>query len=694
MGANSLGDILLNQFRVDAFVASGGMGAVYRVWDLKRNVPLAMKVLHSELAEDPVVFKRFQREANALKKLAHPNIVPFYGLYQSQDFAFLLERFVDGPSLKEILRQSHGQPLQVSEALAYMKALCAALGYAHANGVVHCDVKPGNVMVDRGGNIYLTDFGIARHAESTTTTMGAAGTPAYMAPEQILGKVVTPATDVYALGVVLFEMLTGGRPFRGTEGGTEKGGITANERIRYGHLHLAPPDPRSLNPNMSAELSGVVLKALSKQHQQRFQSTQEFFVAICVAAGRSGGGMIADRVAFPADEEKKVLPPINAGNLPPLEPLPKNRFPAYLVGGSVVLVVLCVIAVLVFIILISRSNATPTQTNQSNPDLQSPSSAPITGVTILPTQAVVPSPTFTPIQVFTPTTPAMQSFTGGEWVAYAFGPEQNKRDLYEMKWQTGEKKQITTGGHGDNGPSFSPDGRAFVFYRCETGDCQIVMHDENGPEKTLIGTKSMWPSWCKNPSKPWVIYENRDDGGKINIWMIDLNSQKSVRLTNGEDDRGPDWSPDCSRFSFLRGTSIIPGTTNKTDDIFLFDMNTRTEQQLTYTPQDDDWTARWSLDGNWLVYNRLKDSDGNGFINTDKDKSDLMIIRANGSGSQVLTQGQYRPYSASFSPDGSKILFGNYLGSSKMQLVIYDLRQKSFKIIADNGSYYHPVWGP
>src|SRR3972149_8492524 len=183
------------------------MGAVYRVWDLKRNVPLAMKVLHSDLADDPHMFKRFQREANALKRLTHPNIVQFYGLFHTLDIAFLLERFVDGPSLKDILRQK--KQLSIQEVLVYLKALCAALGYAHANGVVHCDVKPGNVLIDQGGNIYLTDFGVARHAESTTTTLGTAGTPAYMAPEQIRGEAVTPATDVYALGVMLFEMLTG-----------------------------------------------------------------------------------------------------------------------------------------------------------------------------------------------------------------------------------------------------------------------------------------------------------------------------------------------------------------------------------------------------------------------------------------------------------------------------------------------------
>ena len=185
MSSISIGQILLNQFRVDAFVASGGMGAVYPCWDLKRNVPLAMKVLHTDLAEDPSVFRRFKREANALRSSPHPDIVPFYGLYETSDFAFLLERYIDGPSLKDILRKRSGRPMPLYEAATYLKALTAALGYAHANGVVHCDVKPGNVMIDQGGNIYLTDFGIARHSESTTTTLGIVGTPAYMAPEQI-----------------------------------------------------------------------------------------------------------------------------------------------------------------------------------------------------------------------------------------------------------------------------------------------------------------------------------------------------------------------------------------------------------------------------------------------------------------------------------------------------------------------------
>jgi serine/threonine-protein kinase len=294
-----LGQTLLSQYRVDAFIAAGGMGAVYRVWDLKRNVPLAMKVLHSELAEDPSVFKRFQREGRALQKLAHPNIVPFYGLYQTMDMAFMLERFVDGPSLKEALKHRKGQPLPSEEALPYFKALCAALGYAHANGVVHCDVKPGNVMIDRGGNIYLTDFGIARHAESSTTTIGPAGTAAYMPPEQITGEPVTPATDVYALGIILYEMVTGRRPFRGGETGTGQSGDTLSVRIRQEQLHAQAPDPRAFVADIPEAVSLVILRALNKKPEERFASAPEFFEAVCSAYGVSSAS-VKDRVLLPA----------------------------------------------------------------------------------------------------------------------------------------------------------------------------------------------------------------------------------------------------------------------------------------------------------------------------------------------------------------------------------------------------------
>lgn len=350
--SNIIGKVLLSQFRVDSFLAAGGMGTVYRVWDLKRNVPLAMKVLHSELADDPSMFKRFQREARAMQKLAHPNIVPFYGLYQSMDFAFMLERFVDGPTLKDVLKQKRGGPLPLKESLTYLKALCAALGYAHANGVVHCDVKPGNVMVDHGGGIYLTDFGIARHAESTTTTMGAAGTPAYMPPEQILGQPVSPASDVYSLGVIFYEMLTTQRPFRGAEAGTEQSGATINERIRYGHLHMSPQNPREIVDTIPEELAKVVLKALNKNAGERYASAPEFFSAVCKAVGVDPFE-VNERVALqPATETRDY----SAGTqvikgIEPPAPVRRRKTTALVTGLAVVSLLGCFTIIIVALLM-------------------------------------------------------------------------------------------------------------------------------------------------------------------------------------------------------------------------------------------------------------------------------------------------------------------------------------------------------
>jgi len=320
--ADLIGQVVHNQFRIDSFIASGGMGAVYRVWDMKRNVPLAMKVLHSELGEDPSMFKRFQREGRALQKLAHPNIVPFYGMYQTANFAFMLERYVDGPSLKDILRSNKGKPIPIDEALIYLKSLCAALGYAHANGVVHCDVKPGNVMIDHGGNIYLTDFGIARHAESSLTTYDVAGTPSYMSPEQILGQSVTPATDIYSLGVILYEMVTGQRPFRDAETLVEVGTATKGQRIRFAQLHLQPADPITLNPTLPKNLGDVILKTLAKQPSQRYSSTREFLLAVVNACNISLNN-ISERVI-----EKQSGKDLTSSNESTLEDY-KHKTPVY-----------------------------------------------------------------------------------------------------------------------------------------------------------------------------------------------------------------------------------------------------------------------------------------------------------------------------------------------------------------------------
>ena len=401
MSEKIIGQVLKNQFRVDEFIGSGSMSVVYRVWDLKRNTPLAMKILQSELADDPSMFKYFQRGANALKKLAHPHIVPFYGLERTDAFAFALEGYIKGPNVKDILRQQGKQPLPLLDALCVMKAVCSALGYAHANGVVHCDVKPGNIMVDAGGNVYLTDFGIARHADSTTTTMGAAGTPAYMAPEQIRGEAVNAATDVYAMGIMLYEMVTGRRPFEGKDlktSSSETGATQAN-LIRTAHLTQPPPDPRGLNPKITAEMAEVILKALEKSPQDRYRDIMVFFNAFCAAAGVSTD-QIPERLLKYVREAEAIPAPVLAVGIRTGGQFSIKKALPFILGGAGLVVAL----ILVFTL---KKEPEPTAAVAINPThtlqaetatARSPTET--SKPTLTPTQA---PPTHTPMPTLSPT---------------------------------------------------------------------------------------------------------------------------------------------------------------------------------------------------------------------------------------------------------------------------------------------------
>lgn len=301
MSSGMLGRYLLGRYRIDQHIASTNMSDVFLVWDMKRNVNLIMKVLDND---DPAMLRLFRREAQALKKLNHPNIVPFYGLYQEDDLNFFLEMFIDGPNLKDILRRIPDHKLKIEEVLIFIKGICSALGYAHANGIIHCDIKPGNVMVDRGGTVYLVDFGIARHANSNTTMMAGAGTAKYMAPEQITNEVVSASTDVYSLGIMIFEMLAGKHPFR-----SESGQFRTNGNYLHNStLNLPPPNLHDLAPELPISLTKVVMKAINKIPGDRYSSIPVFFSAICQALNITAD-LIPDR--YQADAAHYSSSPTN-----------------------------------------------------------------------------------------------------------------------------------------------------------------------------------------------------------------------------------------------------------------------------------------------------------------------------------------------------------------------------------------------
>jgi serine/threonine-protein kinase len=272
--SNLIGQTLLKRYRVDDFLGRGAMADVYKVWDDRRAAYLAMKLLREDLAMDTIFLRRFRREAQALAQLQHPHIVRFYGLEEDDLLAFILMDYVDGTTLQQEIRLAR-RPLALGRILEIMRPVCSALHFAHRQGMVHCDVKPSNIMTHNNGTILVTDFGLAHMTEAAATSalLLGGGTFGYMAPEQARGDKPTVQTDIYALGIVLFEMLTGGeRPFTGEA--SERAG-TARENVLWEQLNLTPPSPRRWNPGIDDQVEQIVLKCLAISPAKRYGSALE-----------------------------------------------------------------------------------------------------------------------------------------------------------------------------------------------------------------------------------------------------------------------------------------------------------------------------------------------------------------------------------------------------------------------------------
>jgi len=255
------------RYELTHLVARGGMAQVYRAMDRQLDRPVALKVLFPELSVDKTFVERFRREAQAAANLSHPNIVPVFDWGEDDGTYFIVMEFVDGRPLSAVLRDPQrlppGQIAQIGASVA------AALAFAHRHGVVHRDVKPGNVLITPEGEVKVTDFGIARAVnteESLTQTGAVMGTAAYFSPEQAEGKGVDARSDIYSLGVVLYEMAVGRPPFSGD----------SPVAVASKHVRDAPMTPREVNPAVPAALEAVIMKAMAKNPDARYASAEEF----------------------------------------------------------------------------------------------------------------------------------------------------------------------------------------------------------------------------------------------------------------------------------------------------------------------------------------------------------------------------------------------------------------------------------
>jgi serine/threonine-protein kinase len=267
----------LGPYQIMGLLGAGGMGQVYRAYDPRLEREVAIKVLAATHAQEPGYLERFRREARAVAQLNHPHIVQVYDFGEQGDLTYLVMPLIANGTLRDRLAQQGALPLP--EALSLFEQLAAALQYAHARGLIHRDVKPANVLLSAEGGAMLTDFGIVRLThrapEATTLTNDGAfvGSPAYAAPEMVLGEAVDQRVDIYALGVSLFQMLTGRLPFV----------APLSVSLLVMQVQQQPPRPRSLNPSIPPAVEAVILQALAKAPAERHQSMAAFAAALRAA---------------------------------------------------------------------------------------------------------------------------------------------------------------------------------------------------------------------------------------------------------------------------------------------------------------------------------------------------------------------------------------------------------------------------
>nr|WP_314577960.1 serine/threonine-protein kinase [uncultured Pseudomonas sp.] len=273
----------LGKYRIDSVLGKGAMGTVYKAFDPVIARIVALKTIRKELLGDGdqhQLISRFKNEAQAAGRLSHPNIVAVYDYGEDDGTAYIAMEFIDGIALNTRLQNQ--EPRQMVQVIGWMRQLLGALHYAHAKGVIHRDVKPANLIITADDQVKVTDFGIARIDTSVLTQTGSMiGTPSYMSPEQFCGDLVDGRSDVFSAGIVLYQLITGERPFSGSA-----------TMVMHQILNQTPVPPSSLNPTLDPHLDAIIGRALAKRPDERFGSALDFLIALDSLSGQQSLGTV------------------------------------------------------------------------------------------------------------------------------------------------------------------------------------------------------------------------------------------------------------------------------------------------------------------------------------------------------------------------------------------------------------------
>jgi eukaryotic-like serine/threonine-protein kinase len=347
--------VLHERYRITEPLASGGMGKVFCATDERLGRTVAVKLLRDDLAHDERFVERFRREARAAASLSHPNVAGVYDYGEDNGQHFIVMEYVEGRDLARLLREDG--PLSSDRAARIAAQAADALGHAHSAGLVHRDVKPANVIVMEGDRVKVTDFGIARAAgDATLTATGSVlGTAHYLAPEQAEGNPAGPPSDIYSLGIVLYEMLTGALPFTGDSA----------LAVAMRHVNDDVPAPSQLNDSVPAPLDSIVARATAKDPANRFPDARSMAVALTEAAAPTGGNGAGP---IPATAVLPTGGATTAVGAQSVWPIPGDRWNPQRVGRAVVFALVTLVVVALVLLLWRLANGAEPERSTGPPE--------------------------------------------------------------------------------------------------------------------------------------------------------------------------------------------------------------------------------------------------------------------------------------------------------------------------------------
>jgi serine/threonine protein kinase len=413
----------------------GGMATVYRAYDPLFEREVALKVLKRELLEDPELRERFERETKIIARLEHAAIVPVYDVGHDNGQLFYVMRYMSGGSLSDLINEGR---LELDQAAYLLLRLADALDYAHRKGIVHRDLKPGNILFDEVSNAFISDFGIAKFAQAATriTHSGIIGTPRYMSPEQARGEETDGRSDLYTLGVLLFEILSGKAPFE----------ATTPLALAFKHASEPAPDILTVNPNLPPELGRVLKKALQKKPGHRYDTCAEFANAFLEALPANTAPNARLITPLPPRNPKRHETPTQAPSLP--EPAPRSRRNLWMIVG---LAALATLAFGLWNMFGPRSAA-----DGSTP---APETAAPTNVPASPTPPPTASATVTPSPTLEPTAvPVVPGIGGAVGIALT-----SDREVYLMDLDGRNPTQLTKTGLAKFDLQWLPGGTELLY---------------------------------------------------------------------------------------------------------------------------------------------------------------------------------------------------------------------------------------